>query len=232
MKKALVMDELVRKHGEIMDEYDPKRNIGLIVDEWGNWFDVEEGTNPGFLYQQNTLRDALVAGIHLNIFNNYAERVKMANIAQTINVLQSVILTEGDAMLVTPTYHVFDIYKTHHDAFKLPLYVECEQKLAGFSSIPLITASASLDRDGKTHVSLTNIDAEDEQSVDIILYGVSVKSVTGSIITSANIQDHNTFDNPDKVRIEPFTGAATDRNAVTVRMPPKSVVTLEIIKKE
>jgi alpha-N-arabinofuranosidase len=228
MKKALVMDELVRRHGEIMDEYDPKRNIGLIVDEWGNWFDVEPGTNPGFLYQQNSLRDALVAGIHLNIFNNYAERVKMANVAQIINVLQSVILTDGDAMLVTPTYHVFDMYKAHHDALKLPLYIESEQKTVGFSAIPLVTASASLDRDGKIHVSLTNIDADGERSVNIELYGVSVKSVTGSIITSANIQDINTFDKPDRIGIEPFTGMTAGRSAVTVQMPPKSVITLEI----
>jgi alpha-N-arabinofuranosidase len=107
------MDELIRKHGAIMDEYDPERRIGLVVDEWGTWFDVEPGTNPGFLYQQNSLWDALVAGIHFNVFNNYAERVSMANIAQTVNVLQSMILTEGPMMILTPTYHVFDLYKIH-----------------------------------------------------------------------------------------------------------------------
>jgi alpha-L-arabinofuranosidase len=228
MKKALMMDELVRKHGAIMDEYDPKRNVGMIVDEWGDWFDVEPGTNPGFLYQQNTLRDALVAGIHLNIFNNYAERVKMANIAQIINVLQSVILTEGRAMLLTPTYHVFDMYKVHHDALRLPVYIESEQKSVGFSAIPIVSASASLDRDDKIHVSLTNIDTANEQSVNIELRGVPVNSITGAIITSPNIQDHNTFDAPDKVTIAPFNDTIHSRGVITVRMPPKSVVTLEI----
>jgi alpha-N-arabinofuranosidase len=228
MKKALMMDELVRKHGAIMDEYDPKRNVGMVVDEWGNWFDVEPGTNPGFLYQQNTLRDALVAGIHLNIFNNYAERVKMANIAQIINVLQSVILTEGNAMLLTPTYHVFDMYKVHHDALKLPVYVESEQKAVGFSTIPLVSASATLDRAQKIHVSLTNIDALKEQSVNIELHGVPVNSAKGTIMTSANIQDRNTFGAPDKVNIKPFNDTVPGNGVITVRMPPKSLVTLEI----
>jgi alpha-N-arabinofuranosidase len=228
MKKAYYMDELVRKHGAIMDEYDPKRKVGLVVDEWGNWFDVEPGTNPGFLYQQNTLRDALVAGIHFNIFNNYAERVQMANIAQIINVLQSVILTEGKAMLLTPTYHVFDMYKAHHDALKLPVHVESAERQTGFSAIPLVSASASLDREGKIHVSLVNIDAESGQELSLELRGVSVQSIRGEIITSANMRDHNTFETPDAVTIAPFDGAAVSRGGVTVLLPAKSLVTLEI----
>ncbi len=116
LKKALFMDELIRGHSAIMDTYDPDKRIGLIIDEWGTWFDVEPGTNPGFLYQQNSLRDALVAGVTLNIFNNHSDRVHMANIAQMVNVLQSMILTDGDKMVLTPTYHVFDMYKVHQDA--------------------------------------------------------------------------------------------------------------------
>ena len=113
MKKTLVMDDLITRHSSIMDYYDPEKRVGLIVDEWGTWYDVEPGTNPGFLYQQNTLRDALVAGINLNIFNNHCDRVHMANLAQTVNVLQAMILTEGERMVLTPTYHVFYMYKVH-----------------------------------------------------------------------------------------------------------------------
>jgi alpha-N-arabinofuranosidase len=229
MRKAYFMEELVRKHSAIMDEFDPKRKVGLIVDEWGTWFDVEPGTNPGFLYQQNTLRDALVAGIHFNIFNNAAERVYMANIAQTINVLQSVILTEGGNMVLTPTYHVFDMYKVHHDALKLPLHVESDGVAMGFGSIPAITASASEDDSGKIHVSLCNADPNKEQKVSLELRGVFPKTVKGQIITSGNIQDHNTFEKGDTVGVKAFDDAVISRNNVTVTLPSKSVVTLEIV---
>jgi alpha-N-arabinofuranosidase len=229
MRKAGRMDELVRKHGAIMDEADPKRTVGLIVDEWGVWLDAEPGTNPGFLYQQNALRDALVAAIHLNIFNNYAERVKMANIAQTINVLQSVILTEGSAMVLTPTWHVFDMYKVHQDAVKLPVCVESDTPQGRFSSLPLISASASIGAEGKIHVSLTNIDVKDEQAVAIELCGAVPKTVTGQALTAVRIQDHNTFDAPNTVQSVPFNHAQIVRNAVTAVLPPKSVVVLEIV---
>ena len=228
MRKAYVMEELISKHSAIMDEFDPKRKVALIVDEWGTWYDVEPGTNPGFLFQQNTLRDALVAGIHFNIFNNHAERVGMANIAQTINVLQSVILTEGDKMVLTPTYHVFDMYKVHMDALKLPAYLECENVVMGRDSIPAISASASEDDEGKIHVSMTNIDPNKDQKIDLELRGFSPKSAAGQIITSGNMQDHNTFDNSNKVAIKAFNDAVISRSTVTVTLPSKSVVTLEI----
>ncbi|GHV14792.1 intracellular exo-alpha-L-arabinofuranosidase 2 [Spirochaetia bacterium] len=229
MRKAYYMDELVGKHGAIMDQYDPKRDVGLVVDEWGTWFDVEQGTNPGFLYQQNSLRDALVAGIHFNIFNNHAERVQMANIAQTINVLQSVILTEGKNMVLTPTYHAFDMYKVHQDAVKLPVFIESEPVPLGFGSIPALSASASVDDEDRIHVSLTNIDPVKEQKVNLELRGIPLKSVSGQILSSANMQDHNSFDNPEKVKLRPFTGAVISRSTVTVTLPSKSVVTLEIL---
>jgi alpha-N-arabinofuranosidase len=224
------MDELVRKHGAIMDEFDPKRKVSLVVDEWGTWYDVESGTNPGFLYQQNTLRDALVAGIHFNIFNNYCERIGMANIAQTINVLQSVILTEGAAMVLTPTYHVFDMYQVHQDALKLPVHVESDSCTVGFGSIPSISASASEDEKGKIHVSITNIDPTNEKTVQLDLRGISPKSITGSIITSEKMQDHNTFENANKVGMKDFSGAVISGCNVNVTLPAKSVVTLEIVK--
>ena len=229
MRKAYHMEELISKHSAIMDEYDPERKVALIVDEWGTWYDVEPGTNPGFLYQQSTVRDALVAGIHFNIFNNNAERVGMANIAQTINVLQSVILTEGAAMVLTPTYHAFDMYKVHQDALKLPVHVESESCSMGFSSIPAVTASASEDENRKVHVSLTNIDPKKEQPAQIDIRGVSLKYVGGKIITSENMTDHNTFEVNDKVKLRDFTGAVSEEGGkIKLSLPPMSVVTLEL----
>jgi len=227
MRKAYHMDELIQKHSAIMDEFDPKRKVELIVDEWGTWYDVEPGTNPGFLYQQNTLRDALVAGIHFNIFNNRCERVTMANIAQTINVLQSVILTEGAAMVLTPTYHAFDMYQVHQDALMLPVHVESERCSLGFSSVPAVSVSASEDCNSKIHVSLTNIDLKNEQKVCIDIRGATPQYSGGKIISSENSCDHNVFDNEEKVKMKDFAGTVTTENGkIMVVLPPKSVVTL------
>ncbi|MCL2831784.1 MAG: alpha-N-arabinofuranosidase [Treponema sp.] len=229
MHKANFMDELITRHCAIMDEYDPKKKVSLIVDEWGTWYDVEPGTNPGFLYQQNTIRDALVAGIHLNIFNNHSERVSMANIAQTINVLQSVIFTDGDKMMLTPTYHVFDMYKVHQDALKLPVHVESKTNHTGPSTVPAITASASEDDNRKVHISLTNIELNNELPVQLDIRGIPLKYNGGTIITSENMNDHNTFEQGSKVRIGEFKGAVTSHGGrYTLNLPPKSVVTLEL----
>ena len=231
MRKTLYMDELVHKHGAIMDEYDPERKVSLIIDEWGTWYDVEPGTNPGFLYQQNTLRDALVAGINFNIFNNYCERIGMANIAQTINVLQSVILTEGANMVLTPTYHVFDMYKVHQDAIKLPVHVESENVSLGYyGTLPAVSASASEDDKGKIHISMTNNHPKKEQEVYLNFHGISPMFASGQVITSENMQDHNTFEHGDKVTLKDFCGVKSEQIAgrMTVNLPPKSVVTLEL----
>jgi alpha-N-arabinofuranosidase len=228
MRKACRAAELVRGHGAVMDEFDPDRRVGLVVDEWGTWYDVEPGTNPGFLYQQNTIRDALVAGIHFNIFNNNAERVRMANIAQTINVLQSVILTEGPRMILTPTYHVFDMYKVHQDAVKLPVCLESET--AG-RDLPLVGASASLDDADKIHLSLTNIDPVNEQETRVELRGLTVSpslKISGAVIGSGRIQDRNTFEEGGKVSIGKFAGASVSGTALRVVLPPHSLVTLEL----
>jgi alpha-N-arabinofuranosidase len=227
MRKAYLAGELVHKHGAIMDEFDPKRGVGMVVDEWGTWFDVEPGTNPGFLYQQNTLRDALVAGIHFNIFNNYAERVYMANIAQTVNVLQSVILTEGPQMILTPTYHVFDLYKVHQGAVKLPVYVESDVS----DGLPAVSASASEDAEGGIHVSLTNIDLKNAQDVRLELRDVTISpsvKATGRIVTSENMADHNTFEKPDRVNIEDFSALSVSGGNLSLTLPPMSVVTVEL----
>ncbi|MDR2536886.1 MAG: alpha-N-arabinofuranosidase [Treponema sp.] len=227
MQKAAGMDELVCKHSAIMDEFDRKRRVGLVVDEWGTWLDVEPGTNPGFLYQQNTMRDALVAGLHFNVFNNHAERVYMANIAQTINVLQSVMLTEGSKMILTPTYHVFDLYKAHHDAVKLPVYVESETT----GGLPALSASASEDSEGRIHVSLTNIDVKQEQDLKIELRGLTLSpsiNVAGQILSSENMTAHNTFDKPDMVKVKDFNAVSVSGARLAVTLPPMSVVTLEL----
>jgi alpha-N-arabinofuranosidase len=227
MRRAFRMEELVRKHGSIMDEFDPQRRVGMVVDEWGTWFNVEPGTNPGFLYQQNTMRDAVVAGIHLNIFNNYAERVYMANLAQTINVLQSVILTEGPKLVLTPTYHVFDLYKVHQDAVKLPVYIENES-INGF---PAISVSVSMDDADKIHLSLTNSDPVKEQNVHFEFRGITMSpsiKVSGQVLTSENMTDHNTFEKSDLVTLQEFTGTAVSGSILTVEIPPKSVVTVEL----
>jgi alpha-L-arabinofuranosidase len=228
MQRALRMEELVTRHSTIMDKYDPEKRVALIVDEWGGWYNVEPGTNPGFLYQQNTMRDAMIAGVTLNIFNNHSDRVRMANLAQTINVLQAVILTQEEKMLLTPTYHVLKMYNVHHDATWLPVdfknidYVNKDQK------IPAISISASKDAAGAVHVSLVNIDHNKNHSVGLELRGYDFKKVTGTILSSAKVQDHNTFEEPNKIKEKEFKGFKVSKTGVQVDLPPFSVVVLEI----
>ena len=155
LKTAGRMEELVARHSQIMDRYDPAHKVGLVVDEWGTWYNVEPGTNPGFLYQQNTMRDAMVAALTLNIFNRHSDRVVMANIAQLVNVLQSVILTEGGKMVLTPTYHVFDLYKCHQDATLLGCFAE-----SGIvEGVADLSVSASEDSEGTVHITAANLNA-------------------------------------------------------------------------
>jgi len=229
MKKALHMDELVTKHSTIMDKYDPQKRVGLIVDEWGTWFDVEPGTNPGFLYQQNTIRDALVAGITLNIFNNHSDRVQMANIAQTVNVLQAMILTEGEKMILTPTYHVFNMYKVHQNAVALQVDSQLSAYENGDDSIPEVHASASKDQSGNINMSLCNVNTKSSSTVTIELRGLEnnvVKAVNGMILKADKINDHNTFENPESIKLEKFDRIEIDGEKIVVQLPPMSVVQL------
>lgn len=228
MQRALFMDEIITKHTEIMDKYDPEKKVSLVVDEWGGWYDVEPGTNPGFLYQQNTMRDAMIAGTTLNIFHKHCERVQMANLAQTINVLQAVILTDEEKMLLTPTYHVMEMYKVHQDATLLPMEIDSEDYIVGGEKLPAISASASKDKNGVTHISLVNIDGSKAHDVSVAIDGAKYKNVIGRILTSKNIQDHNTFDNPEKVKPTAFKGAKLKGNTLDVKLPPFSVVVLEL----
>jgi alpha-N-arabinofuranosidase len=226
--RALVMDELITRHSAIMDQYDPQKRVWLIVGEWGMWHDVEPGTNPGFLYQQNTIRDAVVAGLHLNIFNNHADRVRMANIAQTINVLQAMILTRGEEMILTPTYHVFDLYKVHQEATLLPIVLGSDAYVLDADSVPAVSASASRDAVGRIHITLVNADPRRARTVEAELRGTTASAVTGTILTGDAMNAHNTFESPDRVRPAPFGGARLSGVSLSVALPPMSVVLLEI----
>ncbi len=227
MGKCLEIEEVVQKHIEIMDRYDRNKNIGLMVDEWGTWWDVEPGTNPGFLYQQNTMRDAFVAALTLNIFNKYPDRIRMANIAQVVNVLQSMILTKDNKMVLTPTYHVFDMYRVHQDATYVPLDLISDTKEVKGRNIPVVSASAS-QKDGSVHVTLTNIDMNSDRVIRLNLNGLKVKNVSGKVLSSPRISDHNTFDKPDLVTVREFKTAQIANGEVKVQLPAKSVVVLEI----
>jgi alpha-L-arabinofuranosidase len=211
-----------------MDKYDSAKRVALLVDEWGIWTEVEPGTNPGFLYQQNSLRDALIAGSTLNIFNNHSDRVRGANLAQSINVLQSLILTKGRQMVLTPTYHVFDLYKVHQDATYLPVQFTSPEYAMGDQRIPALNVSASRDTTGAVHITLVNIDPNKNLQLKSTLPGVQWQSVKGSIVTSAKVNDINTFENPKKVQVQPFSGARKQGNDLVVELPAKSVVMLEL----
>jgi alpha-L-arabinofuranosidase len=227
MQQAWRMEEMVQKNKEIMDRYDPQKHVALIVDEWGGWYDTDpEGR--GQLYQQNTIRDAMIAGITLNIFNNHADRVRMANLAQTVNVLQAVILTNEEKIVLTPTYHVMEMYKVHQDALLVPAQVTSNNFVRGDIKIQAVSVSASKSQSGKLNISLTNIDNKNSQEVDIDIRGFKANRITGRILTSAKVQDHNTFDKPGNILPKEFKNAAISKGNVKVTLPPNAVVVLEL----
>ncbi len=228
LKGALGMETLLERHSAIMDKTDPEKRVGLMVDEWGVWYDVEPGTNPGFLYQQNTLRDALVAGVTLNLFNQHCDRVKMANIAQAINVLQAMLLTDKEKMVVTPTYHVFQMYSVHQDATLLPSELKCEDYVLRDQKIPGLSVSASSDKSETIHLTLCNLNPTCPAIINGQIQGVSAKTVSGRVLTAAEMNAHNTFDHADAVKPEPFNEARIAANGFTAKLPPKSVVVLEL----
>ncbi|MGB8454899.1 MAG: alpha-N-arabinofuranosidase [Anaerocolumna sp.] len=223
LKKALYIEELVTRHSKIMDKYDPEKRIALVVDEWGCWFQVEPGTNPGFLYQQNTMRDALVAGVTLNIFNQHSDRVRIANIAQLINVLQSVILTEGDKILLTPTYHVFKMYQCHQDATLVDSYIDTEEIGTGEAKVPNLYESASIDQEGRLNITLNNLSATEPYEINSILVDRHISSVKAEILTNT-MGAHNTFENPDVVYTEDFTEFKVSSQGIDFIIPPCSIL--------
>ncbi|MCX6333041.1 MAG: alpha-N-arabinofuranosidase [Bacteroidia bacterium] len=224
------MDRIITSHEAILDRYDPRKTKGLIVDEWGNWFQVEPGTNPGFLYQQSTLRDAITAAIHLNIFNQHAERVKVANLAQVVNVLQSVILTKDDKIVLTPTYHVFRMFRVHQEAQLLNTDLRCEDYVVGDRGIPAISASASVDKEGKVHISIANLNPNKEITMTCPVIGDTFKTVTGEVLTANEMAVYNSFEKPENIKPTVFNGYKMKDGILTITMPAKSVVVLELKK--
>jgi alpha-L-arabinofuranosidase len=228
LKSTLVMDNLITRHSTVMDRYDPTKMVGLIVDEWGVWHDVEPGTNPGFLFQQNTLRDAMVAGINLNIFNNHADRVKGANIAQMVNVLQAIIFTDGPKMVLTPTYYVFEMYKVHQNAALIPVSFQSPEYKLNDKSIPAVSVSASKDKSGKIHITLTNADPHNVIEVNMDIRGFKAADVTGTVLTAKELATYNTFENPNAIKSIPFNGAKLEKSQLKVKLPAASIVMIEL----
>ncbi|MFW9823465.1 MAG: alpha-N-arabinofuranosidase [Candidatus Thorarchaeota archaeon] len=231
-ERALYMDNLITEISKIMDKFDNSKKIGLIVDEWGTWWGVERGTNPRFLYQQNTLADALIAALHLNIYNNHCDRVHMANIAQTVNVLQSMILTDGARMLLTPTYHVFNMYKVHQENFLLQMKIESEKHTHGSRTIPAIHGSASIDSENQIYISLCNTNPSQSIDIEIIFNNLVLENreLMAKILTSEEINAHNTFNAPETIK--PIRFAAEQfkkgRNNLSFKMPSKAIITIKI----
>ena len=228
LARTLKMDEFVTKHSAIMDKYDPRKRIGLMVDEWGTWYDSQPGRDMGALYQQNTLRDAIVAGINLNIFADHADRVKMANIAQMVNVLQAMILTDKERMVLTPTYHVFRMYKVHQGATRIPVEMNTPQYKVGEQAIPGLSVSASRDGAGRVHLSVVNLDPSRTAEVTAKVAGLPVRSVSGEVLTAPAMNAMNTFENPQTVKPSVFSGFKVGDSGVTLSVPAKAVVVLEL----
>ncbi len=245
--KCLELEDVIKKHKAIMDAADPKHRVALMVDEWGTWWDEEPGTIRGHLYQQNALRDAFVAALSLNVFHRHTDRVKMANIAQVVNVLQSMILTDQEGsghMVLTPTYHVFKMYVPFQEATFLPVDVVCDTMMVrhdyfkpmdtsradGYRKLPLVSASAAVQKDGSIVLSLTNVSLDKSQNVSVSLPGFKAKSVSGSILTAAKVADYNDFQHPSVVAPTAFTDAKIKKDQLSVKLPAKSIVVLTIKK--
>ena len=227
--RAMNIEEVLIRHSAIMDQYDPEKKIGMMVDEWGCWHDVEPGTNPGFLYQQNTMRDALTAGVSLNIFNKHCDRIKMACIAQIVNVLQSVILTEGKKMLLTPTYHVFHMYKYHQDAQLVESWLEGTGKigLQDEEMVPDVQESVSEDKDGVLTITLNNLSPEEEREVEVVLTTRKPAEVEARIVRG-RMQAYNTFEEPETVKEEAFTQIQVTDRGLSFTLPACSVMMIRV----
>ncbi len=226
--KCLEIESVIKEHMRIMDKYDSKKRVGLMVDEWGTWWDEEPGTIKGHLYQQNTMRDAMVAALSLNIFHNLTERVKMANIAQIANVLQAMVLTKDKQMVLTPTYYVFKMYVPHQDAKLIPVTLNTPYRMVRANRlVPTISATAS-QKDGIVTISLTNIDLTKPCEVEIPLKDIKFSKVNGEILTAADIHDYNDFGVPEKVTLKPFDKAKVSKDVLRLTLPAKSIVTISL----
>lgn len=228
LREAYHMDHVIQQNSAVLDQYDPEKKIWLIVDEWGAWYPVEPGTNPAFLYQQNSMRDAVVAALTLHIFQDHCDRVQMANLAQTVNVIQALFLTEGEQMILTPTYHVFDMFKGHQDATRLALEIETDHITLDGSELPLVSASASRTQSGDVLLTLCNLHPNEAKSITVHVADMNVTNVDGTILVGDAIQAHNTFEEPNRVMPQVFNGAALDSGTLTIELPAASVVALNL----
>ncbi|WP_114748848.1 alpha-N-arabinofuranosidase [Pleomorphovibrio marinus] len=245
IKAGLLLDEFITRHKTVMDRYDPEKKVVLALDEWGIWTNPLEGTNPGFLEQQNTIRDALIASLSLDIMNSHADRVKLANIAQTVNVLQAMVLTEGSNMLLTPTYHVFNMYKVHHNATLLPVYANIKRYTTEWDKpvvsrfdlkldepgIPVISHTVSKDEDGKIHLTVSNLHPNDTQEVTFEIRGATVNKIlqgSAKLLTGNSVDAINTFDNPEQVQPEAFRNAELKNGKLTLKIPKHSLVVISL----
>ena len=225
--KSMGIEPVIQKHIAIMDKYDPENHVKLLIDEWGTWWDVEPGTNPGHLFQQNTMRDAVVAATTFDIFHKYTERINMTNIAQMVNVLQAMLLTQDDKMVKTPTYFVYKMYNTHRRNKYVPADVKSDllQSADGkLADVHAISSTTSISDSGKLSISVTNVNLDNDVDVTVDLGG-SGKAFTAEILTSPDIKDYNSFDVPDKVGTKAFSAFSVDGSSLTFKIPAHSIVT-------
>lgn len=220
------VEKLLQAHAAVMDVYDPEKRFGMILDEWGTWWDVEPGTHPGHLFQQNTVRDAMVASWHFDVFHRHADRLRMANIAQTVNVLQAMLLTDPDGgeMVRTPTFHVFEMNSGHHDATSLPAHVVAPRHAVDGVEAPTVSASASISGDSVL-ISVTNVDLE-SVTVDVDIRGGEVNDATGRILTAERPDAYNRPGDGDAVSPKPLSGIETTPTGLRIVLPPHSFVTV------
>jgi alpha-N-arabinofuranosidase len=229
LSNTLRIDAHIARNVAVLDKNDPEKKIGFMVDEWGTWYDVEKGTNAGFLFQQNTLRDAVVAALNFNIFHAHADRVRMTNIAQMVNVLQSMIITDKDKMVLTPTYYAYQMYAPFQGATSLPLTLQNNPQYAlDGKSIPGISASAARGADGKLYLALVNTNPGQAADVALNIPGQTIKSVNGRVLTADAMDTHNTFKSPQAIKPAPFSAAAGADGKLTVKVPAKAVVVVAV----
>jgi alpha-L-arabinofuranosidase len=227
LKKTLEMEGLITKHSAIMDKYDPQKRVALVVDEWGAWYAPLPGSNPGFLYQQNSLRDAVLAALNLNIFARHADRVRMANIAQMVNVLQAMILTDKEKMLLTPTYHVFRMYVPFQDATFVPVAFNAGTYTHGDITLPRVDAVAARDAAGQLWLALTNVDPNRPAEIEATLTGITATAATGETLTAPRVDSVNTFEAPNTVAPKPVA-AKIQGGKLNLKLEPKSVTVISV----
>lgn len=227
--KSAAIENILKEHIAIMDSYDPGRHVALVLDEWGTWFDVEQGSNPGHLFQQNTMRDAMVAAINLNIFTKFVERLKMANIAQVVNVLQAMVLTDGKQMVLTPTYHVFRMFSVHQNATRIPVEFNCGTIVSEEGrTMDDFSIASSRDASGRIHITLANPRLDQDKTVELTFDSIYPDTVSGSLLTASDITAHNEFGKAPAVVPKSLPGIKRNGKTVTVTIPAASVAVLEV----